>query len=237
MFYPHEALSLPPSNTVIWRYLSLAKFISLLNDSKLFFSRSDKFEDCMEGKMSVMDKKIYESWGASNIAERMERGGLGCAFINCWVMSEEELYLMWSAYSSLTEGVAVKSSIERLINSLDANDKREIYISDVQYLDYEKQNTFDKTGKILNALAPYFCKRSYFNQERELRMVHYDYKMRPNKDNCYVEFDVCLDTLIDEIWVSPKAAPWFVKLIDKELELHSINRKANISRMAETLLP
>ena len=147
MYYPHPALTLPSKETVIWHYFSLAKFLSLLNDSKLYFPRSDKFEDQMEGRFSAADKNLYEIMGNPSMPERIEKGCAGCAYINCWVMSEEELFLMWSAYSSLEEGIAIKSSVGNLISSLDASDTREIYISNVSYIDYEKQRTFDKTGR------------------------------------------------------------------------------------------
>lgn len=235
MYYPHPALTLPSKETVIWHYFSLAKFLSLLNDSKLYFPRSDKFEDQMEGRFSAADKNLYEIMGNPSMPERIEKGCAGCAYINCWVMSEEELFLMWSAYSSLEEGIAIKSSVGNLISSLDASDTREIYISNVSYIDYEKQRTFDKTGRIVNALAPYFCKRKYFSQERELRLVHYDFHIRPHHNIEGMEFDVALETLIDEIWMAPKAHDWFVDMVNKELKLHDISIQAKISKLTGTL--
>lgn len=236
MYYPHEALTLPPKEIVIWHYFSLAKFLSLLNNSKLYFPRSDKFEDLVEGRFSSADKNLYDFMGCPSISERIEKGAAGCAYINCWVMSEEELFLMWKAYSSLTEGIAIKSTVGNLISSLDASDSRQIYISKVNYIDYERQRTFDKTGRIANVLAPYFCKRRNFSQEKELRMVHYDFHKRAHHKIEGMAFDVSLDTLIDEIRVAPMACNWFVDMLNKELILHDIKMEAKISQLAGTIM-
>ena len=42
-------LTRPPDEARIWRYLSLARFLALLHDGALFFSRLDELEDRFEG--------------------------------------------------------------------------------------------------------------------------------------------------------------------------------------------
>ena len=61
---------------------------------------------------------------------------INTGFINCWVISNVELYLMWNTYSSLDKGLAIKTTIGNLIDSLDPCDDREVFISDVNYIDY-----------------------------------------------------------------------------------------------------
>lgn len=231
MYFPFEAFVTPDKGTIVWHYFSLAKFLSLLNDKQLFFLRSDLFFDTKEGKLSSMDKRLYNYYNASSIADRSERGGLGCCYINCWVMSDVELYLMWNTYSSLKEGIAVKSTIGNLINALDPKETKDIIISDVKYIDYETEYTFDKTGGIANALAPYFCKRKFFSQEQELRLVHYDPYMRFSHNVYNMKFAVSLEKLIDEVWIAPEAEDWYVDLIKKELTLHGIGNPVFISGM------
>ena len=231
MYCPHEAFPTPPRETVIWHYFSLAKFLCLLNNSTLYFPRSDQFEDKMEGKMSVMDKKLYEKI-ARSVPEMIEKGINGCFYINCWVMSDEELYLMWNTYSSLNEDIAIKSTVGNLIDSLDVNDKRNIIISKVNYINYEDD---DETGGFSNILAPHFCKRQYFKQENELRLVYYDYYIRPPHNILGINFAVSLNTLIDEIWISPKATKWYHDLVEKEIMLHGLSKKVLSSKLADTI--
>lgn len=224
MYYLHEAFATPDKETIVWHYFSLAKFLSLLNDKQLFFQRSDLFFDSKEGKLSNKDKQLYNYYNASSLVGRSESGGLGCCYVNCWVMSDVELYLMWSTYSSLNEGIAVKSTVGNLIKALDPNEKKEVIISDVKYIDYDTDYTFDKAGGIANAIAPYFCKRQYFSQEKELRLVHYDPYMRFRHEVYNMKFDVSLGLLIDEVWIAPNAEDWYVNLIKKELDLHGIEK-------------
>jgi hypothetical protein len=52
MYLNNQNIKLPDDpDTIIWKYLDLSKFLDLLM-SKLFMSRSDKFEDQYEGTFS-----------------------------------------------------------------------------------------------------------------------------------------------------------------------------------------
>ena len=144
-------------------------------------------------------------------------------------MSNVELYLMWNTYSSIKKGIAIKSTIGHLIDALDSNDNRCIYVSDVKYIDYTQESTFTKAGGFANDLARYFCKRDYFQQEKELRLVYYDFKANLNDNMKGVNFKISLNTLIDEIWIAPKAEEWYETLINDELKLHKIKKKVKRS--------
>lgn len=208
--------------------MSLSKFLSLINNEELYFARHDKFFDAQEGILSDPDKSFFDS-KVPGISSRMKCENLGCTYINCWIMSDTEQYLMWTAYSSIDEGIAIKTTVGNLINSLDPNDKRSIYISDVNYIDYKSQYTFDKTGGFANLLAPFFCKGKYFEQEKELRLIYNNYEIDERNKIEGVQFKVSLDTLIDEIWIAPVARTWFEEIVKKELILHNIHKQVNRS--------
>ena len=40
---------LPPDDTTVWRYLSLAKLLAMLKTKSIYFSRTDFFDDPFEG--------------------------------------------------------------------------------------------------------------------------------------------------------------------------------------------
>lgn len=212
--------------------MSLDKFLSLLNDKQLFFAREDMFPDIKEGKRSILDLALYNN-AVSGISDIIEKDPFGCGFINCWVMSDVDLYLMWNTYSSLDKGIAIKSTIGNIIVSLDSNDERCVYISDVKYMDYSKDYTFDKAGGSANDFARYFCKRKYFEQENELRLVYYDYRMMLNdkQSPLGLKFSVSLDTLIDEIWIAPQANDWYENLIKEEIKKHGIAKPIKHSQI------
>lgn len=228
MYKTHKDFTTPNRKTIIWRYMSLSKFLSLINNEELYFARHDKFFDAQEGILSDPDKSFFDS-KVPGISSRMKCENLGCTYINCWIMSDTEQYLMWTAYSSIDEGIAIKTTVGNLIDSLDPNDKRSIYISDVNYIDYKSQYTFDKTGGFANLLAPFFCKGKYFEQEKELRLIYNNYEIDERNKIEGVQFKVSLDTLIDEIWIAPVARTWFEEIVKKELILHNIHKQVNRS--------
>ena len=52
---------IPDDNSIIWRFLDLAKFISLLKENALFMTRADKFEDQFEGAVcAIEDSDKYD---------------------------------------------------------------------------------------------------------------------------------------------------------------------------------
>lgn len=230
MYQKHSEIETPNDNKIIWRYFSLEKFLSLLNDSQLYFARQDKFYDQNEAELSNHDFAFFDKI-IPGISKELAKDKTGCGYINCWVMSDVELFLMWNTYSSLDKGIAVKSTVGNIIDSLDPNDKRPVFISDVKYIDYTNDFTFDKAGGSANLLARYFCKSRYFQQEKELRLVYYDYQAKLNDDIVGLKINVSLETLIEEIWVAPQATEWFKDLIKTELKLHRIDKPVKTSQI------
>ena len=45
-----------PAGATLWRYMSFAKFVALLDRESLFFSRADRLEDNFEGSLSPINK-------------------------------------------------------------------------------------------------------------------------------------------------------------------------------------
>ena len=232
MYREHSEIITPDRKQTIWRYMSLDKFLSLLNDKQLYFARHDKFNDLKEAMRSDLDLKLYDKY-VEGISETIKNDPFGCGFINCWIIENFDLYLMWRSYSSLDKGIAIKSSIGNLIDSLDSKDKRSIFISDVEYMDYITGFTFDKYGGSENDLARFFCKRENFKQEKELRAVYYDYEMRLDSKKAPdgLKFKVSLNTLIDEIWIAPNATKEFEKNIKEIVRKHGITKPIRRSQI------
>ena len=62
-YEPHpSAGTLPPDDTVIWRFMSLAKFLSLLTKSSIYFCQARKLrnEDPYEGTLSRPNLMFYQ---------------------------------------------------------------------------------------------------------------------------------------------------------------------------------
>ena len=59
--------------------------------------------------------------------------------VNCWFMGEQELPQMWEAYASVSEGVAIRSSCERLSISL-AVHQEVSRVQKVRYVDFATED-------------------------------------------------------------------------------------------------
>jgi len=177
-------------NAIIWRYMDIEKYESLLRERALFFCRADKFSDPFEGSLpkreadyrieeakyhfqrnrKPFDKELamknIEATGDLHV--KYKRGTV----VNCWHINNNESDAMWRLYLKDNEGVAIQSSKERIYNSI-KNVKEKIGFSKVRYLDYEKDvfhhpENYPHTN--YNLLAPLFHKRIEFTHENEFRL-------------------------------------------------------------------
>lgn len=221
MYKYHRDFITPKDSVIVWHYFSLSKFIGLLESSKLYFSRQDQFDDSGEGRLSQSDKVFLSKYGS--IAEHIESDEVGCYYANCWTASKSDEYVLWHTYASLTDGIAIKSTVGRIKKALDANDERGVYIAKVKYIDETKGSTFSVSGGLVNVLSLAFSKRKYFNAEKELRLLYHDDDARLNDESPVgVLFHVDLTDLIDSIYVAPKAYPWFENAIAHMLKLYGL---------------
>ena len=221
MIKDNKDLDNVPDNIVIWRYMSLEKFLSLIENEELYFCRVDLFEDKHEATLPIIDKKnFYYSEENKNYWENERKRH----FVNCWIESPHELSLMWTAYAK--NGVAIKSTVGNLKNSL-INSPEDIYLSRVRYIDYDRDSSQDAYTPP-NILKLLFVKRSLFNQENEIRLLHSDYE---NKDGHIKSKSIKVDinVLIDEIVISPNTDDNFLNLIKTYLNSKGINKKITSS--------
>ena len=69
---------IPKDDSVIWRFLDLAKFISLLKERALFMTRADKFEDQFEGAVCALaDSDKYDAALTDYYSEVLEGKPVG----------------------------------------------------------------------------------------------------------------------------------------------------------------
>jgi hypothetical protein len=59
MFEDHPAFECPGGDTKIWRYMDLARFLSILESRSLYFSRADNLGDPYE---YAIPKRHFEFW-------------------------------------------------------------------------------------------------------------------------------------------------------------------------------
>ncbi|MBS1949464.1 MAG: hypothetical protein OJF59_002832 [Cytophagales bacterium] len=223
MYKEHYSFKAPESTLTIWRYIDFTKFVDLLLTSQLFFTRSDNFDDPFEGVFKLKDYKETKDMLSHQHATKK------FYFLNCWHINENQSDAMWKIFLNTKNGIAIKSSVERLITSLEVA-KEDIFVNRVHYRDFEKvtfdellfadeNKTFGGRGSSLNQFK---YKRISFEHEKELRLYFVDlpipHTMKngvPREPLTHKRVDINLNALIDEVVVNPFADSWFRELVEK----------------------
>lgn len=206
----------------VWRYLDLAKLLSLIHSNSLYLTRADQFKDIYEGSFPLKNVELMEKMETeglkSFIGDYTHRSKLKKTYyVSCWRMDNYESEAMWKLYCPEGVGVAIKTSFRKLKNCLPSD----CHIGMVNYIDY----TTDKFN-LEDRLAPIVHKRISFSFEQEVRIVWPHRKFwtsDPDKnDEISKEIDINFSSLIEKIVVSPYAPEWFYNVVSNIPELKNI---------------
>lgn len=222
MVVEHRAFDFVHPNTIIWQYMSLCKFISLLRDRRLYFNRVDSFNDKFECTLTAIDKKIFRYTDDAKWYWERERK---LHYISCWVESNYELALMWDTYGK--DGVAIRTTVGDLIDGLAIDKEHHQYLARVKYIDGQLESS-QEMGAPMNFLKIPMSKRKFYEQEREIRLL---YTVEEANDKTGISFSIDLDCLIKEIRVHPNAPHFFLDVVNKELESANLNIDALFSEI------
>ena len=219
------APSEPDPTATLWRYMSFAKFCSLMERRALFFSLVSDMADRYEG--FIYPPPTRQSGDRLRQAEHVARNILhkvvGASLISCWTESNYESRLMWEAYAG-TEGVAVRTTYQALQESICSVAELPITFGQVEYVDYLQQQV-SRFG-----WAPLFHKRIEYRGEGEVRAV----LPGPPLDGANIHLDpdvvdqrgryipVSLDILVKEVVVPPHAAPWFARVVESVVQRSTV---------------
>jgi hypothetical protein len=215
-FTRHEDLEVPPWNAIIWRYMGLDKFLDLITQHRLFFTNATHLTDRYEVSLPVSTvqakrKELLEEGisgpdleKAMADFEEIYREMRESTLVNCWSLGRYESYALWKIYLGGSKaGVAIRTNINNLENSIDAIDD-EIYIGKVKYTDFLREKDTSRVSLVTT-------KREFYEYEQELRL----FILHPLKSEGgvtpphgrYVSVDV--DLLIPKLYLSPFVGPWF----------------------------
>lgn len=225
--------------------MDVAKLIHLLHAQSLHFTRLDCFADRFEGALprkfveelhqneeerrrehaelfDVMREQGYERSSPTKLYQDIRRQSA----VNCWHQNEHESAGMWSQYLKSDDGVAVRSTYARLIDSFDQSNDDIICVGLVNYIDFEHGSI----ENFNNVLLPTLHKRSSFQHERELRAVVVGAYREDDRHilNLYefpeegADYSVDLDRLIDGVYVAPGASGWFKSVIESVVKKYGL---------------
>lgn len=232
MYIKNSTISIPENpNTIIWKYMSLSKFLDLLLSQKMFMSRSDKFEDQFEGTFSEPTfeeiKKISEHNPEFLAHYKSYRKNV---VISSWHANAYESFAMWQIFTKNNEGLAIQSTLGRLQQALTREQRVAQHIGEVRYIDYKKEYIpFD------NAFFPFLFKRKSFQYEKEIRVIS-DVTPLDISVNEGVKIHIDIALLIEKIYIHPKSENWYKKLILELMERLDFNFKVEKSDLESDIL-
>ena len=263
MYEELDGINPPNDKDTLWRYTNFEKFVNLLDTESLFFTRADKFEDPYEGfiPQSIMDAYIQylNSITTENMVEKIIRENEASrkyVMCNCWHQNVVESMAMWEKYHIRNSGVAIKTTMQKMKNSLTS--EHSIYIGNIEYIydniddDQYMQNFLQSETLLVKKLTyfPYFRKRKEYEHEQEVRLiVDIDPFVMDALSNQTVDtfletglpdicdigmpFNIEINELIDEVIVSPYAEDWITETLRSVVHKFGFNFKVNPSTLLD----
>lgn len=221
VFEPHENVPQPNGEDSVWRYMDLAKLISLLDRSALYFACAAVMVDRWEGSLGSFGVPLSIEDRRHNIELNRET-----TYLNCWHLSEYESAAMWDIYQRDGRGVAIRTTWKDLTASVTS--PWPIAGGTVTYVDAHGSSTQAMTFE-----EPFMVKRKSFEHEREARLtlwangaggpderrgrhpefdqdVYYSDKSTARPGH---HVDVDLNRLVKWIYVAPDAPQWFEEAV------------------------
>lgn len=239
----HPTFVQPSDPTVkLWRYMDFTKFVSLLEQRALFFSRADLLGDPYEGATTHFNRenahKVYQFPNLDQIIanrsitnEWMRQW----TFVSCWHMNEVESAAMWRLYAQTIEAVAVQTTFQRLADALPTK----VLMGQVRYINYEQD--WLPEG---NTYYAYTHKRHSFEHEREVRAIFSEWPTRSDANDGHSVLDIAsnnpdggrlvplnLQDVLENVYVAPTAPAWFSELVRSVLKRYELNFSVHSSSL------
>jgi len=224
-YTPMTGLELPDDAATVWRYMDLWKFKSILTTSALYFVRSDRFRDC-DSWDSVLPPKWREKMqrvmcdrpngGKYTEAAWYKEREIPTNPILCWSCDENENEQMWSKYTSGSDALVIRSTVNCLKGCFSST-STEVRIGLVNYGYHDDlgdpQFVITWWGDNAPALGlnpwyvPRYLKRMKFAWEKEIRAtIHVNPEDQPiDPGYNLVIGSAGIRTLIESIHVHPNA--------------------------------
>jgi hypothetical protein len=227
MIVKHDKIDTPHGNTIIWRYMGLDKFLDLITSSRLYFTNAAKMTDKYEGIIprKNIDKKRrhlanYYSTDPTDIETELsiykhQYDDLrNLTLINCWSIRQHESYALWKIYlGGSKSGIAIRTTVSNLKKAIDGGGEsyhEDVFLGKVAYSDYIPHDELSRFSIITT-------KNNFYEYEKELRLIIFHHPqseggvIQPYKIDIGRQYLVNVDQLIDQIYLSPFAGPWFEK--------------------------
>lgn len=183
--------------TRLFRYISLAQFLSLVEEKQLHLSKIDTWDDTWEGALFKVPTQIDNNKLQSplyTIGDDM--------FGQCWSLFKDS-DAMWRIYSSNSEGLMIGTTAKKFRSVVYTSPA---VLGKVTYIDYGKSEIPESSSMF----DPALIKRKAFEHEHEVRLLTVSSKSSSKK---VIYLDIDPYDFIEEIVIDPRASEWFVKVV------------------------
>jgi hypothetical protein len=227
--------------TLLWRYMTFAKFCWLLENHLLYHTRIDQFDDVFEGAVTDAYAKRRDSGEIEPhfSQKEFEPWIFKCnrfrQFATCWHVSQYESDALWKLYAVGEAGIAVVSTMERVQQSVVIPASSTGILGQVEYVDFETHDIIRDGG--CTVIRPGFLKRRSFQHERKVRGIIMTNLIvdggRFTMDEAFIakqrdqqppgiDAQVDLKGLLHSIVISPLAKPFVEKLVHIITKRHGL---------------
>lgn len=265
MFDQHDGTAPTGNDEPIWRFLDFSQFVDMLDRKALFFARIDTLGDPFAGSSDEREQALrtlpdevmrlaeeaaappppkmgrLERWWARKTQEG-ERDNLvktirdyqspSLIWACCWnAAGADELMPLWKGYQAFGKQVAIRTTIGKLRAALAAVPDKAIAVDHVRYIDA------GALGQVADPSDRALAKSRTLAFEREVRAI----LTRGGRSEgclgrgCGVPVD--LNSLIDEVAVSPAAEAWIRDLVRRVMRTYGLDETAAIDVDGRLALP
>lgn len=222
---------LPPDESLVWKYMSLTKLLSLLQTEALFFSRADQFEDLHEGAFTFASMERFKEEHEVSFEEHfltLTRQIPMRSFVSCWHSSQVESVALWKIYGQIEGSIALLTTVGALKSAFPSTNDSvngpliSQDIRSVQYIDYREENPE------LSELTGTLCyKRLAFSYEKEIRVIRQEFPTRPSVSRpgkrvitleplpteLGRQLSVSVSELVHRLYLAPSSPEWVLPVV------------------------
>jgi hypothetical protein len=231
-YWTPRPFEIPPDSASLWRYMDLAKFVSMLRDRCIHFARADQLGDRWEGARGSQTRKTLWDYHYMQFFEKSIRNppeGYTCEKSDDQIRAEATRLLeqlnatriadlhrtyvsCWHENDSESEALwrlycpphTVGLAARTTFEKLKRmfDNDLSVEIGRVKYIDFRTE--------FANVNDAIFRKRKSLQHEQEVRAV---IRHDSEDDDIGITREVNLSALIEEVVVSPFAPSWFKSVV------------------------
>jgi hypothetical protein len=226
---------LPRLDQRVWRYMDLWKFESLVKEKALYFRRSDKLEDDMEGKYAEANRtytttvwqRFIQAYSIQHDTSAHENGALDFRyriFLSCWHINDTENPDMWQRYTKSNNSIVVVSTVRKLVKAFSQYD---IQPGRVKYAYHAVPRPE------WSHFAPFFFKDISFMGEREFRLITWLPEDQPILIETKVGLNLSIEpsAVIDLVKLHPNSLSDFRDRVKAFLATQNVTLQVNRSTL------